>query len=76
MTQHEKIYSFLSKNEYITPMDAFRYLGITKLSTRIGEMRRKGIRIESEMVHDKNSSYMRYWLQKDNVSIGNLEIMP
>ena len=49
----------------ITPMDAFRHLSITKLSTRIGEMKREGIRIGSEMVHGKESRYMRYWLEDE-----------
>lgn len=42
MTQYQKIINFIEKHGSITPMDAFP-LGITKLSTRVSEMRRKGI---------------------------------
>lgn len=35
--QHERILRFLDENGSITPMEAFSELGITKLSTRIGE---------------------------------------
>lgn len=63
--QQQRIYSFMKANGSITPMDAFRHLSITKLSTRIGEMKREGIRIGSEMVHGKESRYMRYWLEDE-----------
>lgn len=49
----------------ITPMDAFRDLGITKLSTRIGEMKKQGVQIESKMIQGRNSRYMCYWLKED-----------
>ena len=55
----------MAQNGSITPMEAFRYLAITKLSTRIGEMKREGIRIGSEMVYGKDSRYMRYWLEDE-----------
>lgn len=64
-TQHQKIYDYMKNVGSISPMDAFRKLGITKLSTRIGEMRRKGIRIGSEMVYTETSRYMKYWLEEE-----------
>lgn len=42
-TQHQKIYDYMYNVGGITPIDAFRDLGITKLSTRIGEMKKHGI---------------------------------
>jgi len=46
MTHHERIYDYMDRFGSITPMEAFRDLGETKLATRIGEMRRKGIEID------------------------------
>lgn len=64
-TQHQKIYDYMYNVGGITPMDAFRDLGITKLSTRIGEMRRQGVQIESKMIQGRNSRYMCYWLKEE-----------
>lgn len=63
--QHLKIKSFLMNHGSISPMDAFSQLGITKLSTRIGEMVRNGEPIGRMMVHEDNGGkkvrYMRYY---------------
>lgn len=48
MTQHEKIMDYLNRRSrrgmhyVLTPMKAFQKLGITKLSTRIGELIERG----------------------------------
>lgn len=41
-TQHSRIAKYLATHSWITPMDAYQDLGITKLATRISEMKRKG----------------------------------
>lgn len=46
MTQKERIYQYMVTFGSITPMEAFSDLGITKLSTRIGEMIADGKRIQ------------------------------
>lgn len=66
--QQQRIYAFMEEHGSITPMDAFSKLGITKLSTRIGEMMRKGIDIEKTMCHGTNADgdpvhYMSYSLR-------------
>lgn len=68
MTHHERIYDYMDRFGSITPMEAFRDLGETKLATRIGEMRRKGIEIDQMEVASQNRfgdtvRYMRYWLR-------------
>lgn len=65
MTQHERIIDYLEKCGSITPMDAFNDLGITKLATRIGELKREGYEFEQELESGKNRfgekvHYMRY----------------
>lgn len=53
-TQKQKILDHLAKHESITTFEAFSELGITKLTTRISELRRDGYDITSEtvMLHD------------------------
>lgn len=69
MTQGERIINYLEQFGSITPMEAFRDLGITKLATRISEMRADGIEFEKEYVTSKNRfgesvTYMKYSLPK------------
>lgn len=68
MTQHEKIMRYLKERGSISPMEAFQNLGITKLSTRISEMRKSGIQFVKTYVTGKNRDgetdhYMRYSLR-------------
>lgn len=70
MTQHERIIDYMERFGSITPMDAFVDLGITKLSTRIGELIHDGHDIQKEKVTAKNRfgekcSFMRYTLKED-----------
>lgn len=63
--QHDRILRYMNEHGSITPMEAFSELGITKLSTRVGEMIADGIAIEKEREHGTNRygdkvSYMRY----------------
>lgn len=39
MSQHDLIVEYFKHNHSITPMEAFEQLGITKLATRISEMK-------------------------------------
>ncbi len=69
-TQRERIMQYMRDFGSITPMDAFRDLGITKLSTRIGELEREGhmIRHQEERCKNRyggNTWYMRYSLVKE-----------
>lgn len=54
MTQREAIIDYIETFGSITPMEAFADLGITKLATRISEMRRDGMTFNIEMVSTKN----------------------
>ena len=69
MTQKERVVKYMQDFGVITPYSAFRDLGITKLSTRIGELRRDGILIGQEWHEGKNRynekvHYMIYWLEE------------
>lgn len=54
MNQHQLILDYLDQHGSITPAEAFTYLGITKLSTRIGEMIRRGVKISKKTVSAPN----------------------
>ena len=67
MNQREQIYDYIVVFGSITPMDAFTDLGITKLATRVSEMREAGTDIIGEWESTKNRygktvRYMRYRL--------------
>lgn len=69
MTQGERILNYLDEFESITPLDAFRDLGITKLATRISELKQEGYQFEQKYEKSKNRfgepvHFMRYWRKK------------
>ena len=71
MNQKERIYKYIERYGSITPLDAFRDLGITKLSTRISEMIEEGVKIEKEYDKCLNRfgepvQYMRYSFPKES----------
>lgn len=63
--QHKAILYLIIIRGSITPMDAFNELNITKLSTRISEMKKIGVRFDQSYESRTNllgytSHYMRY----------------
>ena len=54
MTQRDAIINYITQFGSITPMEAFADLGITKLATRISEMRKDGHKFKIETVKSKN----------------------
>ena len=54
MTQREAILKYIQDFGSITPMEAFGDLGVTKLATRISEMRKDGMQFKIETVKTKN----------------------
>lgn len=67
MTQKDRIIEYMKAFGSITTYEAFAELGITKLTTRISELRSEGIAIRGTKVDSKNRfgepcSFMRYTL--------------
>lgn len=62
MTQHKQILEYIAEHGSITPQEAFNFLGITKLATRVSEMRKKGIDFDITIKHgtNRNDNRMRY----------------
>lgn len=70
MNQGERIIEYIERFGSITPMEAFSDLGITKLATRISELRKTGMEFEKEYIKSKNRfgetvHYMRYSFPKE-----------
>ena len=71
MTQGQRIIDYLKHNRTITPFEAFSELGITKLSTRIGELERETFftfnreRVKSKNRYGEEVSFMRYSLKEN-----------
>lgn len=54
LTQRQAILKYIEDFGSITPFEAFSELGITKLATRISEMRQDGMEFHIEQVEVKN----------------------
>ena len=71
MTQREMVLDYMKKNGGITPWEAIKEFGITRLGARIWELKNnEGVRIKKETVTNKNRygrhvSYAKYSLVQD-----------
>lgn len=68
MTQTRKILEYMQTYGSISSMEAFRELGITRLSARIYDLRRAGYQIDTWRVSKKKNGeeimYFRYYLKQ------------
>lgn len=69
MTQHDLILRYLNNFRTITPYEAFKELGITKLATRISELKKMGYVFGDRWIEDinrfgENVRYKMYFLVK------------
>lgn len=63
--QGQRVLAYIYDHGSISPLEAFRDLGITKLATRVSELKRDGIRFAQEYEETTNRfgekvRYMRY----------------
>ena len=70
MTQKEEILLFMTENGSITRLQAANELYIFELSSRIGELKRKGHKIDSEWQKKKNTygrtvRFKKYWISEE-----------
>jgi hypothetical protein len=73
LTQKQRIIQYIERFGSITPMEAYSDLGITKLATRISEMRKNGMEFKIEMEQGQNRfeepvRYARYSFPKGDTS--------
>ena len=64
VTQRQLILNYIEDFGSITPMEAFGDLGVTKLATRISEMRRDGMQFQIDTVKRKNRYGKTVWFAK------------
>ena len=50
-SQNSRILEYMKKNKGITSLDAIRYIGCTRLSARIADLKKAGYAIDSRMVN-------------------------
>ena len=69
-TQADRVLEYIQKFGSITTLQAFRDLGVTRLSARIFELKARGLEIDSTSVTNKNRygencTYAKYYLRKE-----------
>jgi hypothetical protein len=67
-TQADRVLDYIKQFGSITSLEAFRDLGVTRLSARIFELRARNIEIDSTTITSKNRfgencSYAKYYLK-------------
>lgn len=72
MTQSQRILKYMKEFGSITPMQAFKDLGVTKLATRISEMKKEGKKFYQKYESSKNRYgekvyFMKYALRKKDL---------
>lgn len=50
-SQNAKVLEYMRSNKGITSLDAIRYIGCTRLSARIADLKKAGYAIDSRMVN-------------------------
>lgn len=73
MTQKTIIIDFINRFGSITPLQAVYELGITKLATRVSELRRDGVEVKDVDVKTKNRygkriQYKKYYLEEERLN--------
>ena len=71
MNRAERVLEYMREFGSITPMEAFSDLGITKLATRVSELKRQGYEFDQEVVQTKNrygenAHFMKYRLKENH----------
>lgn len=69
-TQADRVLEYIQKFGSITTLQAYRDLGVTRLSARIFELRARGLEIDSTSITSKNRygencTYAKYYLRKE-----------
>lgn len=67
MKQTDRIIDYIGEFGSITPLEAFRDLGIMRLASRISDLKKEGYDIQSEMASGTNrygetTHFKKYWL--------------
>ena len=74
MIQNQMVLDYIDRNGSITQIEAFKSLGVTRLSARIADLKESGVPIKSDWEHGVNrfgdkTRYKRYFRGKDDGGI-------
>ena len=69
-TQVDRVIAYMKQFGSVSTLDAFKDLGVTRLSARIFEIRKRGYKVKAEPIQAKNRfgekvRYFRYSLIED-----------
>lgn len=75
MNQSAKIARHLDRYGSITAVEAMQEYGIMRLASRISDLRKRGMRIDRDMVRGQNrfgekTSYARYFIPRNENAAG------
>lgn len=81
MTQRSMIVAYMKEHGSITTYEAFEQLGITKLTTRISELRAGGFKIRQRTEAGLNRfgkavSWNRYWIEDEKQNKAGSVVIP
>jgi hypothetical protein len=60
MTQREEILAYLSQGHTLTPVEALHRFGCLSLSQRVGQLKREGHPVRSELIPVKSVRGVKY----------------
>lgn len=65
-TQNEKIKEYLENGHKLTPLEALNLFGCFRLASRVSDLKKQGMKIETEIVTDNSTGkrYAVYYLTK------------
>lgn len=77
MNRAQRVFEYMLEFGSITPMEAFRDLGYTRLACAINEMKRDGYKVSKKYETAKNRfgqsvTYARYYLGDENAVQNNI----
>lgn len=73
MSQNESIRKYLEDGHSITPIDALNMFGCFRLGARIADLKKQGLNIKTEIVHDNANGkhWASYRLVTNNIEISS-----
>jgi hypothetical protein len=63
LSQKDMVYSYLVMNGSITPLEALNEMGVMRLAAVIHDLKKEGLKINSEIVRHKTKHYAKYSLE-------------
>ena len=67
-TQNDVIELFLKEGGRLSPIKALNLFGVFRLASRVYDLRRKGMAIESEIVRSGKKHWVEYWVKAQGES--------